>query len=125
MRSNGRRAHVVMNALLSRNRMHRGHPHEPRPRARPHRAQHEDSTADQAPLALTDEQLDQIMRHAAVLHPLLRRVFVEHVAYELRGMVIGDGAVFRACAKVLRESGMFDPPALDSGRMPRVSKWER
>jgi len=81
--------------------------------------------ADQAPLALTDEQLDQIMRHAAVLHPHLRRVFVEHVAYELRGQPIGDGAVYRACAKVLRESGMFDPPDLDSGRMPRISKWER
>jgi len=36
---------------------------------------------------------------------VLRRVFVEHVAYELRGM--------------------FDPPVLDSGRMPRMSKWDR
>jgi hypothetical protein len=53
----------------------------------------------------------------------LRRVFVEHVAYELRGKVIGDGQVFRTCAKVLKESGMFDPPDLDSGRMPRISKW--
>ena len=50
------------------------------------------------------------MRHAAVLHPHLRRIFVEHVAYELRGQVVGDGVVFRACAKVLKESGMFDPP---------------
>jgi hypothetical protein len=33
--------------------------------------------------------------------------------------------VFRACAKVLKESGMLDPPDLVSGRMPRVSKWER
>jgi hypothetical protein len=65
------------------------------------------------------------MRHAAVLHPHLRRIFVEHVAYELRGQVVGDAVVFRACAKVLKESGMFDPPVLDSGRMPRVSKWER
>jgi hypothetical protein len=56
-----------------------------------------------APLALTDDQLDQIMRHAAVLHPQLRRVFVAHVAYELRGKVIGDGEVYRACAKVLKE----------------------
>src|SRR5262245_59260004 len=43
-----------------------------------------------APLALTDEQLTQVMRHAAVLHPQLRRVFVEHLAYELRGRTIGD-----------------------------------
>ena len=59
----------------------------------------------------------------AVLHPQLRRVFVEHVAFELRGKIIGDGEVYRACAKVLRESGMFDPPELESGRMPRISKY--
>jgi hypothetical protein len=64
------------------------------------------------PLALTDEQLTQVMRHAAVLHPRLRRAFVERVAFELRGGIIGDGVVFRACAKVLKESGMFDPPLL-------------
>ena len=33
----------------------------------------------QTPLALTDEQLTQVMRHAAVLHPGLRRAFVERV----------------------------------------------
>jgi hypothetical protein len=70
---------------------------------------------DQSPLALTDDQLTQIMRHAGVLHRGLRRAFVERVAYELRNQVVGDGLVFRACAKVLRESGMFDPPELDSG----------
>jgi hypothetical protein len=72
--------------------------------------------------ALTDDQLAQIMRHAGVLHRGLRRAFVERVAYELRGQVVGDGVVFRACAKVLRESGMFDPPELGSGH---VSKWSR
>jgi hypothetical protein len=80
---------------------------------------------DSAPLALTDDQLTQIMRHAGVLHRGLRRAFVERVAFELRGQVVGDGLVFRACAKVLKESGMFDPPDLDSGRMPRVGKWDR
>ena len=79
----------------------------------------------QAPLALTDEQLTQVMRRAAVLHPGLRHAFVERVARELRGQTIGEGMVFRACAKVLKESGMFDPPVLDSGRMPRISKWDR
>ena len=58
-----------------------------------------------SPIALTDDQLTQVMRHAAVLHPQMRRVFVEHLAYELRGRTIGDGVVFRACAKVLKESG--------------------
>jgi len=72
------------------------------------------------PLALTDDQLDQIMRHAAVLHPHLRRIFVEHVAYELRGQVVGDGVVFRACAKVLKESGMFDPPG--AGLRPHAAR---
>jgi hypothetical protein len=76
------------------------------------------------PLALTDAQLDQIVRCAAPLHPELRRVFVEHVAYALRGKTIGDGTVYLACRQVLRENGMFDPPDLGS-RMPRVSKWER
>jgi hypothetical protein len=70
------------------------------------------------PLALTDEQLDQVMRHAGVLHPGLRRAFVERVAYELRGQVIGDGSVARACAKVLKESGMFDPPTLSEEPPP-------
>jgi hypothetical protein len=46
-------------------------------------------------------------------------------AYELRGKFVGDGLVHRACAKVLKESGMFDPPELDCGRMPRISKWDR
>jgi hypothetical protein len=80
----------------------------------------------QAPLALTDDQLDQITRCAAPLHPELRRLFVEHVvAYALRGKAIGDGTVYLACRQVLRECGMFDPPELESGRMPRVSKWEQ
>ena len=61
------------------------------------------------PLALSDSQLDQIMRCAAPLHPQMRRVFVEHVAYALRGKTVGDGEVWRACASVLRESGMKPP----------------
>jgi hypothetical protein len=55
-------------------------------------------------LVLTDEQLDQIMRCSAPLHPRIRRVFVELVACALRGKVIGDGEVWRTCATVLRES---------------------
>jgi hypothetical protein len=81
------------------------------------------SDSDRAPLALSDDQLDQIVRCAAPLHPELRRVFVEHVAYALRGKTIGDGTVYLGCRQVLRENRMFDPPDLD-GRMPRISKWE-
>jgi hypothetical protein len=80
--------------------------------------------SDQTPLALTDDQLDQIVRCAAPLNPELRCLFVEHVAYALRGKTIGDGTVYLACRQVLRESGIFDPPDVD-GRMPRVNKWER
>ncbi len=78
------------------------------------------------PLALTDEQLDQIMRCAAPLHPRMRRLFVEHVAHVLRGKTIGDGEVWRACTTVLRESGMFDPP-LEShhGNVKGVGKYAR
>jgi hypothetical protein len=68
-----------------------------------------------APLALTDDQLTQVMRHAGVLHPGLRRAFVERVAHELRGKTIGDGSVYVACRKVLKESGMFDPPLATTG----------
>jgi hypothetical protein len=49
--------------------------------------------SDSVPLSLSDDQLDQVMRHAAVVHPGLRRAFVDHVAHELRGRSIGDGAV--------------------------------
>jgi len=72
--------------------------------------------SDQTPLALTDDQLDQIVRCAAPLHPELRRVFVEHVAYALRGKTISDGTVYLACRQVLRESGMFFRPT--SGSAP-------
>ena len=55
-------------------------------------------------LSLTDEQLDQIMRCSAPLHPRIRRVFVELVTYALRGKVIGDRRGLGPCATVLRES---------------------
>ena len=66
------------------------------------------------PLALTDAELDQIMRYAAPLHPRVRRLFVETVASCLLGKVLGDGAVYRACREVLRESGMFDAPVISN-----------
>jgi len=77
---------------------------------------------DSSPIALTDAQLHAIMTYAAVLHPSLRRAYVERVAYELRNQVIGDGSTYRACAKVLKESGLFDPPTLGPGH---TSKWDR
>jgi hypothetical protein len=84
------------------------------------------SPPDELPqlVRLTDDQLDQVMRCAAPLHPRVRRLFVEHVALALRGKIIGDGEVWRACASVLRESGMFDPP-LESGARKHVGKYAR
>jgi hypothetical protein len=73
-----------------------------------------------SPLALTDNQLDTIMKHAMPLHPRLRRAFIEHVAVALRGQEIGDGSLHRACVMVWRQ--MFDPPDLSGGH---VSKWSR
>lgn len=71
-----------------------------------------------APLALTDDQLHQIMRHAAVLHPQMRRVFIEHVAYELRGQPIGDGEVWRACRQILRGFGRRWKPSAAAFPIP-------
>jgi hypothetical protein len=56
---------------------------------------------DSRPLAFTDSELDIITRHAGVLPPGLRRAFVERVAYELRGQVVGDGLVYRMCPDCL------------------------
>jgi hypothetical protein len=77
---------------------------------------------DSAPLALSDQQLDTVMRHAAPLHPRVRIAFIEAVANALRGQMIGDGVVFRACRQVLRDSTLFDPPTLGPGH---TSKWDR
>jgi len=75
------------------------------------------------PLALTDAQLDQVMRCAAPLHPRVRRLFVEHVAHRLRGKTLDDGEVFRACREVLREACMFALPLeTEDYQRRRVSK---
>ena len=85
--------------------------------------------SDPTPLALTDAELDQIMRYAGPLHPRVRRAFIEHVANRLRGKTLGDGLVHRVCAEVLRESGIFDPPLeTESHRLghgPRQRQRER
>jgi len=83
------------------------------------------------PLALSDSELDQIMSCAAQLDRRLRRSFIEHVAHRLRGKELGDGAVYRACREVLKESGLFSPPleteahALGHGQRTRERERER
>jgi len=64
------------------------------------------------PRALTDSQLDQIMRCAAPLDPQARHAFVERVAHALRGKIIGDGEVLGRAEKSYAR-GLVHPPLED------------
>ena len=62
-----------------------------------------------SPLALSDSQLDQIMRLAAPLSVDVRAAFLERLASELRSLdELGDGVVFRTASRIQKE--FFDPP---------------
>jgi len=62
-----------------------------------------------SPLALSDSQLDQVMRLAAPLSVDVRAAFLERLASELRALgELGDGVVFRTASRIQRE--LFDPP---------------
>jgi hypothetical protein len=51
------------------------------------------------PLALSDSQLDQIMRLAQPLHPQCRDAFLRILAHEFQGRPdIGDGELHRTAA---------------------------
>jgi hypothetical protein len=50
------------------------------------------------PLALTQAQLDQVMRTAQPIPPDLCHEYLALVAQALAGRDVGDGDVFRACA---------------------------
>jgi hypothetical protein len=50
------------------------------------------------PLALTQAQLDQVMRTAGPIPPDLRERYLELIAQSLSGRSFGDGDVYRACA---------------------------
>jgi len=78
------------------------------------------------PLRLSDDQLGAIMRLAAPLQPQCRDVFLRILAHELRDRRdVGDGELHRIAAEVIKSYRLFDPSELDSGRMPRISKWDR
>jgi hypothetical protein len=59
------------------------------------------------PLALTDDQLRQIMHAARPLRPRDRDAFLRALAAELHGREIGPGSLGRAIAIVQRQ--FFDP----------------
>jgi hypothetical protein len=61
-----------------------------------------------APIALSDAQLDAIMRACVPLRPDDRGAFLERVAEQLRDREIGDGAVYLAVARAQKE--FFDAP---------------
>jgi hypothetical protein len=63
------------------------------------------------PIALTDSQLDAIVRASQPLAPVDRGKFLEAVAEALRGRVIGDGAAYLAIAEAQRK--YFAPPVLE------------
>jgi len=60
-------------------------------------------------IALSDEQLSTIFRHASPLPPSDRDEFLRRVAEMLQGVVIGDGVVSRICREVQRQ--FFKAPA--------------
>jgi hypothetical protein len=62
------------------------------------------------PLALTDEQMSQVLRCAEPLAPYDRGAYLERVAEQLRGRELGDGVVHLVCREVQRQ--FFSPPNL-------------
>jgi hypothetical protein len=77
-----------------------------------------------SPIALTEPQMLALLAASYPLPAPARPLFLEACAKEIAAMPeLGDGALHRMIVQVQRI--YFDPPVLESGRMPRVSKWER
>ena len=55
------------------------------------------------PIALTDSQLQEVLQAARMVPFDLRQAFLEQLAIELRGQVLGDGMVHRVAHRVARE----------------------
>ena len=72
------------------------------------------------PLALSDSQLDQIMRLAQPLQPAARDAFLRILAHEFRGRHdIGDGELHRVAVETIKSYRLFDAPDLARGHVPR------
>ena len=63
------------------------------------------------PIALSDSQLDTVMRACAALHVADRDDFLRMVAQTLAGREIGDGLVGRVCAELQKR--FWRPPEID------------
>ena len=73
------------------------------------------------PLALSDSQLETVMRAAGVLNIYDRDEFLRAVAHELAGRELGDGIVGRVCAELQKR--FWRPPEIDG--KPHGSKYAR
>jgi hypothetical protein len=63
------------------------------------------------PLALTDAQLNELMRLAQPLQPKCRDAFLRTLACVLHGRSdIGDGELHRAAVEIIRSGRLFDAP---------------
>jgi hypothetical protein len=67
------------------------------------------------PLALSDQELDQVFRAAAPIAPHDRDAFLQDVAQRLTGITIGPGSVFRACHEAQRSFLNGNYPQFGSG----------
>jgi hypothetical protein len=76
------------------------------------------------PIALSEAQMLALLAASYPLPAPARPAFLEACAKEIAALPeLGDGVLHRTIVRVQRM--FFDPPVLESGRMPRVSKWER
>jgi hypothetical protein len=77
-----------------------------------------------SPIALSESQMCALLAAAHPLPAPARAAFLAACAKELAALPeLGDGVLHRMIMRV--QKLYFDPPDLDGGRMPRVSKWER
>ena len=65
------------------------------------------------PIAISDSQLDAILRAAAPLQPIERSAFLSALAHRLRHELEppGDGALFRLIKETIRSIGWRPPRA--------------
>ena len=76
------------------------------------------------PIALTDEQLTELMRLAQPLQPQCRDAFLRILAHELRDRVdVGDGELHRIAREVIKSYQLFDPPDFGGGRPGATTKF--
>ena len=74
-------------------------------------------------LRLTDQQLSQVQDLCRVIAPTQRGAYLELLAYNLRGVELGDGSVRSIAVRTMREFLQRMPSALHRARssQPRSS----